>query len=56
MIPWYLGPFDTKLNIIFKNVEIFKILFFPNQTNIVKDNTEFLGIFSFVEMKIFKIN
>jgi hypothetical protein len=28
MIPWYLGPFDTKLNIIFKNVEIFKFYFF----------------------------
>jgi hypothetical protein len=41
--------------IIFRNGEIFKKLFFPNQKNIVKDNSEYLGIFPFVQMKISKL-
>jgi hypothetical protein len=41
----YLGhQFDTN-SIIFRNVEIFKNYFFQNQKNIVKDNSEHLGIF-----------
>ncbi len=40
----YLGQFDTNY-IIFRNVEIFKKYFFPNQKNIVKDNSGYLGLF-----------
>ncbi len=40
----HLGQFDTNY-ITFRNVEILKKYFFPNQKNIVKDNSEYLGIF-----------
>jgi len=40
--------------IIFKNVEIFKKLFLPNQKDIVKENSEYLGIFPFVEINFFQ--
>jgi hypothetical protein len=40
----YLGQFDTNY-IIFRDVEKFQKLFFPNKKNIVKDNSEYLGIF-----------
>jgi hypothetical protein len=36
---------STLIIFIFRNVEIFQILFLPNQKNIVKDNSENLGIF-----------
>jgi hypothetical protein len=44
MIPYYLGQFNTKLNIVFRNVEIFKIISSKSK-HIVKDNSEYLGIF-----------
>ncbi len=38
-----LAKFDTNY-IIFKNVENFQKLFLPNQKNILKENSEYLGI------------
>ncbi len=41
----YLGQFDASNYIIFQNVEIFKFYFFQIKKYIVKDNSEYLGIF-----------
>jgi hypothetical protein len=41
--PKNLGQFDTNY-VIFRNAEIFQIISFKSK-NIVKDNSEYLGIF-----------
>jgi hypothetical protein len=50
-----IGQFHTHY-IIFKNVEISKILFLPSQKIFVKDNSEYFKNIPFVEMENFKIN